>query len=119
MKRQPLPVHPTPRVLGIDDWAIRKGMSYGTLLVDLERHQVVDVLKSRSADALRDWLRAHPGVEIITRDRASEYSRTATDAAPQRVVASIDSVGEFGMRDLSPVFLKARKRPFAVPSDHF
>ena len=83
MKRQPLPVHPTPRVLGVDDWAIRKGLSYGTLLVDLERHQVVDVLKSRSADALRDWLRAHPGVEIITRDRASEYSRAATDAAPQ------------------------------------
>ena len=83
MKRQPLPVHPIPRVLGVDDWAICKGLSYGTLLVDLERHQVVDVLKSRSADALRDWLRAHPGVEIITRDRASEYSRAATDAAPQ------------------------------------
>ena len=82
MKRQPLPIHPTPRVLGVDDWAIRKGSSYGTLLVDLERHQVVDVLKGRSADALRDWLRAHPGVEIITRDRASEYSRAATDAAP-------------------------------------
>ena len=83
IKRQPLPVHPTPRVLGVDDWAIRKGLSYGTLLVDLERHQVVDVLKGRSADALRDWLRGHPGVEIITRDRASEYSRAATDAAPQ------------------------------------
>lgn len=83
MKRRPLPQHPTPRVLGVDDWAIRKGVRYGTILVDLERHRVVDVIKERSADALRDWLKAHPGIEIITRDRASDYSRAATSAAPR------------------------------------
>ncbi|BDP43996.1 hypothetical protein DAETH_39650 (plasmid) [Deinococcus aetherius] len=83
MKRQPLPQHPTPRVLGVDDWAIRKGVRYGTILVDLERHQVVDVIKERSADALRDWLSVYPGIEIITRDRASDYSRAGTRAAPR------------------------------------
>ncbi|GAA5501218.1 ISL3 family transposase ISAzs8 [Deinococcus xinjiangensis] len=83
MKTQPLPNTWTPRVLGVDDWAIRKGQTYGTILIDLEKHQVIDVLKDRSTTVLRDWLKAHPGIEIITRDRASDYSRAVTDAAPK------------------------------------
>ncbi|RJF75940.1 ISL3 family transposase [Deinococcus cavernae] len=83
MKTQPLPDTWTPRVLGVDDWAIRKGQTYGTILIDLERHQVIDVLKDRSTAVLRDWLKAHPGIEIITRDRASDYSRAVTEAAPK------------------------------------
>ena len=76
------PEAPTPRVLGVDDWAKSKGQSYGTLLVDLERHQPVDVLPERSAASLEAWLKTHPGVEIISRDRGNEYIKGATEGAP-------------------------------------
>lgn len=64
---------PTPRVLGVDDWAIRKGKTYGTILVDLEKRQVVDLLPDRKPETLAAWLLAHPGIEIISRDRGKEY----------------------------------------------
>jgi transposase len=72
-------------VLGIDDWAWRKGHRYGTILCDLERGKVVDLLPDRSADSTAQWLRTHPGAEIISRDRASLYAQAATAAAPQAV----------------------------------
>jgi transposase len=75
----------TPRVLGVDDWAWRKGLRYGTILVDLERGEVIDLLPSRDADALKQWLLEHPGVEVISRDRASAYARAASEAAPEAV----------------------------------
>ena len=64
----------TPRVLGIDDWAWRKGRRYGTILCDLERGKVVDLLPDRSAESTAQWLRDHPGTEIVSRDRASLYA---------------------------------------------
>ncbi len=73
----------TPRVLGVDDWAKKKGQTYGTILVDLEKHQPIDVLPDRSAEALEEWLADHPGVEIITRDRSGEYAAGATAGAPK------------------------------------
>ena len=73
----------SPRVLGVDDWAVRKGCTYGTILVDLERHVVVDLLPDRTSSSLESWLREHPGVEIITRDRSTEYARGASKGAPQ------------------------------------
>ncbi len=72
----------TPRVLGIDDWANKRGHTYGTILVDLESRQPVDLLNSREADDVTAWLKQHPGVEIISRDRGHDYAKAASDGAP-------------------------------------
>jgi len=71
------------RIAGIDDWAWKKGMHYGTLIVDLERRQVVDVLPDRSAASTAKWLKGHPEVEVISRDRAGLYADGAREGAPQ------------------------------------
>jgi transposase len=76
---------PTPAVLGVDDWAIHKGLTYGTILVDLERHCPVDVLPDRSSASLAAWLKAHPGVEVIARDRGGAYAEGARAGAPDAV----------------------------------
>jgi len=71
------------RVAGIDDWAWKKGMNYGTVIVDLERRQVVDVLSDRSAASTTEWLKRHPTIEVISRDRAGLYAEGAREGAPQ------------------------------------
>jgi transposase len=74
---------PPPRYVGLDDWAIRKGHTYGTILIDLERGTVIDLFPGRDGEALKAWLAAHPQVEVITRDRWPAYIQAATTAAPQ------------------------------------
>lgn len=82
VRQAPLPPMPPPRVLGVDDWSFLKGRTFGTLLVDLERHQPVDLLPDREGPTLTAWLLAHPGVEIVSRDRSTTYAEAIRLGAP-------------------------------------
>jgi transposase len=82
VKHGPAATAPSIEVVGVDDWAWRKGQRYGTILIDLERHMPIDLLPDRSAESLEDWLKAHPGVQIISRDSAGAYAEGATKGAP-------------------------------------
>jgi transposase len=76
---------PAPKVLGMDDWAWRKRHTYGTILVDLERRRVVDLLPDRKPETIVAWLQAHPGVKIISRDRGQEYIEGITSGLPDAI----------------------------------
>lgn len=92
MKRTILPEVITPKVLGVDEvdlmlriigpCAFKKGHRYGTILVDLEQRRPIDLLPDREGETLQEWLKAHPGVEIITRDRSPVYANAITEACP-------------------------------------
>ena len=77
-----------PRVLGIDDFALKKGLVYATILIDAETGRRVDVLEGRTADVVADWLRAHPGVEVVTRDGSGAYGQAVRSALPEAVQVS-------------------------------
>jgi transposase len=85
LKKQQRQVLSAPRVLGVDDFAFRRGRVYGTILVDLERRCPIDLLPDRETKTLQYWLRSHPGVEILCRDRSPSYTEAATKGAPEAV----------------------------------
>jgi transposase len=71
------------RVLGVDDWSWKKGRRFGTILVDLERHTIIDLLPDRERATFARWLRDHSTVELISRDRGTDYAAAAREGAPQ------------------------------------
>jgi transposase len=73
----------TIRVIGIDDWSWRRSWRYGTMIVDLERRSVVDILEDRSVTSAAQWLEQHPSVEIVSRDRCGLYAQAVRQGAPQ------------------------------------
>lgn len=79
----PDPPQVAPKVVGIDDWALRKGHRYATVIVDLERRQIIDCLSDRSVETVTKWLKAHPSVEVVSRDRAEAYAKTSREGAPK------------------------------------
>ncbi len=78
-----LPPPKCVRIVGIDDWAWKKGQTYGTILVDLETRRPIELLPDRATETVKAWLRAHPEVEIVSRDRGGEYAAAAKQGAPQ------------------------------------
>ncbi len=98
-----------PRVVGIDDWAWRKGQRYGTIICDLERNRVLDLLPDRTAETVASWLGSHPGIEIVARDRAGTYADGARRGAPDATqVADRWSLPQGSMPLARPGFPKRR-----------
>ncbi len=79
----PLTPPENPRIIGLDEWAWRKGVRYGTIVVDLERHRVAALLPERDADQVAAWLAANPGITVVSRDRSRTYADAATRGAPR------------------------------------
>src|SRR5438552_225469 len=103
----PLPEIGQIRVVGVDDWSWRRGKRFGSILVNLETHKIVDLLADREAESVRRWLAAHPQVEVVSRDRGKTYIDGATSGAPQatqvadrwHIISNLgDAVEEFLIR---------------------
>jgi transposase len=108
--RMPFPLMAAPRVIGLDEWAWRRGRRFGTIVCDLERHQVIDLLPERSAPSVAQWLQAHSTVAIVCRDRSGLYAEGIRQGAPQ----AIQVVDRFhlvqNLRDaLERLFLRYRR----------
>jgi transposase len=82
-----LPIEPVGQIteLGLDDFAFKRGRSYGTLLVDLRNHQVLDILPDRKAETAATWMKSHPEIQVVSRDRGGDYASAAQVSAPQAV----------------------------------
>ena len=83
VRRSPPFTKADPRIIGLDDWARRRRLRYGTLICDLEQSQPIDLLPDRSVESVEAWLKAHPSVEVVSRDGSSECACAIRKGAPQ------------------------------------
>jgi len=107
VRRAPLPAHAPSTAIGIDEWAWRKHRQYGTILIDLHTHRVIDLLPDDCRATVTAWLAAHPEITVISRDRSGSFAAAARDGAPQATqVADRFHL----MQDLSEVLLHVFER---------
>ncbi len=109
VRKSPEQAPQTPKILGVDDWALCKGKTYGTLLIDLETRRPLDLLPERSAETLAEWLKAHPGIAIISRDRSHEYAKGATLGAPEAIQVADRFHLVKNLREALEVFLEQNR----------
>lgn len=83
IRQIPLPASPSPRIIGLDDWAWRRRVAYGTIVIDLEHRRPLDLLPDRQATTVANWLKQRPSIEVITRDRSTDYASACQQGAPQ------------------------------------
>jgi transposase len=82
LQKQPLQESRTPKVLGVDEGALKQRNRYGTILVNLERHKIIDLLRDWKTATLQQWLEEHPGVQLVSRDRCTNYANAISAALP-------------------------------------
>ena len=121
---------PAPRVVGIDDWALRKGQRYGTIIIDLERGRVVELLPGRDGVALKAWLQAHPQVRVVSRDRWPPFAQAVAAAVPQaqhvadrwhllkNLREALERLLSRRLTTLQQALATASPAPGAVPASH-
>lgn len=129
VRQSPLPSSAHVRVVGVDEWAWRKGQRYGTIVVDLEQQRPIDLLADATAESFATWLQAHPSVEIVSRDRGTTYADGATRGAPQALQIAdrwhlIQNLGEALEKvlvrhhaDLKRAFTREEEEQLPLPSD--
>ena len=107
----------TPRILSVDDFSFRRGRSWGTILVDLERHRLVNVLPDRSSETFTSWLTQHRSVEVVSRGRGGEYADAVRRAAPEAIQVAdrfhlLKSLGDVALR----VFQRSSESLQSIPA---
>ncbi len=110
IRRAQTPVFAPPRVIGVDDFALRRRQRYGTVIADLEERVIIDLLPDRTAATLATWLRAQPQIEIVSRDRSPEYARGISEGAPQAVQVADRWHLLRNLREVSERFLDTQRR---------
>jgi transposase len=109
VKQTELPVASSPRVVGIDDWSWKRRLRYGTLICDLENNTPIDVLSDREVETVSAWFVNHPTVEIVSRDRSSEYAAAIRKGAPQALqVADLWHIGKNLAESISTLLARCR-----------
>lgn len=116
VKSTPMPSTGMVRIVGLDDWAIRKGHRYGSILADQENRQVVEIVEGRLAEHIEPWFAAHPEVSLVTRDRSTDYRKGLNQAAPQAVQVAdrfhlLMNLRQLAQRVTAAAYLRLKKLP--------